>query len=252
MKIQAVALEQVVRLDGDKNVEIARRRAPRARFTLTREADSRPILDASRDVDIEGPRLGRPTAAAAGWAGILDDVACALTGRTGAFDREETLLGTNLARALARATGFRFRSVACSGAAAALAGHGRGHVDLGFAAFEGVLERNLQVVTEVGPSSAGAPGSPLAAHELTKQVVEDVGEGSAAEGKFETARPRSPGLIEGGMAELIVGGTLLPVGQNVVGFADFLEFLFGGSVIRILVRMVFHGQLSIGLLDVVR
>src|SRR6202043_3084384 len=48
-------------------------------------------------------------------------------------------------------------------------------------------------------------------------------------------------------AELIVHLPLLGVGENVVGFLNLLEFLFGGFIAGIQVRMIFAGKLSIGL-----
>jgi hypothetical protein len=53
------------------------------------------------------------------------------------------------------------------------------------------------------------------------------------------------------VSELVVGGALLGVGQDFVGFLGFLELLLGALVVRIAVRMMLHGQLAIGLLDVV-
>ena len=51
------------------------------------------------------------------------------------------------------------------------------------------------------------------------------------------------------MAVLVVGRTLLRVGQDFVGFLGFLEVLLGLRVVRVAVRMVLHGQLAVGLLD---
>jgi hypothetical protein len=52
------------------------------------------------------------------------------------------------------------------------------------------------------------------------------------------------------MAEPVIGGALLIVLQDVIGLADFLEFLFGRRVARIAVRMELHGELAIGLLEI--
>jgi hypothetical protein len=53
------------------------------------------------------------------------------------------------------------------------------------------------------------------------------------------------------VAVLVVGGALLRVGQDLVGFLGFLELLLGLGIVRIAVRMVLHGQLAVGLLDLV-
>src|SRR5690606_2356630 len=52
-----------------------------------------------------------------------------------------------------------------------------------------------------------------------------------------------------GMTELVVGGTLLIVLQDVIGLVNFLELLLGRRIARIAVRMILHGELAISLLD---
>jgi hypothetical protein len=53
------------------------------------------------------------------------------------------------------------------------------------------------------------------------------------------------------VAVLVVGGALLRVGEDLVGFLGLLELLLRLGVVRIAVRMVLHGQLAVGLLDLV-
>ena len=53
------------------------------------------------------------------------------------------------------------------------------------------------------------------------------------------------------MAILVVGRPFLRIRQDLVGFLGFLEMLFGLGIVRIAVRMEFHGQLAVGLLDLV-
>ena len=55
-----------------------------------------------------------------------------------------------------------------------------------------------------------------------------------------------------GMAHLVIGRPFLVVTQDFVGFADFLEFIFGRFVVGIFVRMKLHGLLAISLLDFIR
>src|SRR5262249_44755308 len=56
-----------------------------------------------------------------------------------------------------------------------------------------------------------------------------------------------------GVAVLVVGGALVRVGEHLVGLLGLLELLF--RLLRIVtlvaVRVVLHGQLAVGLLDVV-
>ena len=143
------------------------------------------------------------------------------------------------------------RARAGTGAVAGLAAHRAGNADRRLLAGEGVLQRYLHVVAEIGAAPGLPPAAPPrpAAHELAEQVVEHVGEAGAeveAGGAGAAAR-----AIEGGVTEAVVGRALLLVGEHVVGLGNLLELLLGDLVIRIAVRMVLHRELAIGLLEVV-
>ena len=66
---------------------------------------------------------------------------------------------------------------------------------------------------------------------------------------MEPAGPAALG--ESGVAIPIVGCAFLIVRQHIVGFAEFLEFLFGVRVVRILVRMKFYRELAISAFDLI-
>src|SRR4051794_40635290 len=51
------------------------------------------------------------------------------------------------------------------------------------------------------------------------------------------------------MAVAVIGGALLAVLQDFIGFVDFLEADFAGGIARILVRMPFHRELAEGRLE---
>jgi hypothetical protein len=59
----------------DEDVEIARRTAAQAGLSLARQADAGAGFDAGGDVDVERTVLLHPARAAAGLAGVLDDLA---------------------------------------------------------------------------------------------------------------------------------------------------------------------------------
>jgi hypothetical protein len=50
--------------------------------------------------------------------------------------------------------------------------------------------------------------------------------------------------------ELVVDRALLRVAQDLVGLLRFLEFMFRIRIVGIAVRVVFHGEAAIGLLDI--
>jgi len=50
---------------------------------------------------------------------------------------------------------------------------------------------------------------------------------------------------------LVIPASLVRIAQNFVGFGSFLEFLFSFLVAGVPVRMMLHGKLAIGLLDLI-
>ena len=59
----------------------------------------------------------------------------------------------------------------------------------------------------------------------------------------------SDAAVECGMAELVVGGALLRVLQDLVGLVDFLEAALGVVVSGIAIRMAFLGEPAVGGLE---
>src|SRR5690242_10688533 len=53
-------------------------------------------------------------------------------------------------------------------------------------------------------------------------------------------------ILKRGMTEAVIGGALLIVLQDVIGFVDFLEFDFGGVIAGIAVGVQLHRHLAIG------
>ena len=49
---------------------------------------------------------------------------------------------------------------------------------------------------------------------------------------------------------MVVGGAFLRVADRFVGFAEFLEFLLGGFVARVFIRVIFYREFAVGLFDV--
>src|SRR5262249_3726516 len=123
------------------------------------------------------------------------------------------------------------------------------HADLGGASRERFLQRDLEIVAQVA-AAVLAPSLLAAAAELAEQVLEDVAEGGREIERI-ALRP-SAALLEGGMAEAVIGGALLLVLQDVIGFVDFLELDLGGVVARILVRVQLHRELAERRLDLGR
>ena len=199
------------------------------------------------NVDRKRALLGQASVAAALAAGIGDHLAAALAGGTGAFDREEALRRADPADAAAGRAGLRAGARLCAAARAFVALDRGGNADLRRLAGEGLLQRDLHVVAKIGATlAAGAAGlaAPGAStHHLAEDVVEDVGH-RRGEVAAESARSRPAAVLEGRMAEPVVGGPLLRVLQHFVGFAELLELHLRLGITRIAVGVILHGELA--------
>ena len=134
-----------------------------------------------------------------------------------------------------------------AGAFANIAGfHGR-DADFCLGAESGLFQRDFEVVTQVGApvdvgTSAATPGR---AENLVENPTKSVGKASRTAAKTAHSRLR----VNAGMTELVVGRALLRVGENLVGLFRFFEMFFRFGIVRIAIRVVFHGQFAVGLLN---
>src|SRR5258706_12715968 len=121
----AVTLEDEMLGNREKNIEIARRPAIGPGSAFARQTDAGAFFHSRRYVHIQGAFLLHQTRAAAGLAGIADDLAAAAAGRAGALDGEKALGGSDLAMTGAGGAGV-VAGARCPGPArAAVAGrHG--------------------------------------------------------------------------------------------------------------------------------
>jgi hypothetical protein len=136
-----------------------------------------------------------------------------------------------------------------AGTVAGLAADQRRHVDLDGAADKGFFQRDVEIVPEVGtaqPRLSAATGSAgPSAHEVAEDVLEDVRHRRAELGP-EAGGAAAGAILEGSMAEAVIGGALLRILQAVIGLGYFLELVFGIVVAGIAVRMELHGKLAVG------
>jgi hypothetical protein len=109
-----------------------------------------------------------------------------------------------------------------------------------------LLEGDFEVVAQIGTAidirTTAATATP--AEDLVERCRRKASEKPPA-----PAAPMPACGIDTGVTVLVVGRTLLRVGEDLVGFLDFLEVLLGLGIVRIAVRMVLHRQLAVGLLD---
>src|ERR1700704_7101442 len=121
MQVGAVTLEERMRGEREKNIEVAARPASHPGLALAREADAGAVLDTRRDVDRQHA-LARDTAGArTGRARTVDHLATALASRAGPFQGEEALSVSDASGARAGRTGLGLGTGLGAGARAGLA-----------------------------------------------------------------------------------------------------------------------------------
>ena len=139
------------------------------------------------------------------------------------------------------------RALGGAGARTDIAGDTARHPDLGGAPGEGLLQGDFHVVAQVRAARRGIAAT---AHELAEHLVEDVGEASREIEVEAAARARAAAVLEGGVAEAIIGGALLLVPEDIVGLAEVLEAMFRRRIAGVAIRMELHRQLAIGGLQI--
>ena len=160
--IRAVTREDRVLAHRDRHEQIAVRAAVRAGVALVAHAEGLAVVDAGRDLDLDGLGVADLALAAAGGAGVGDDGtgAAALRARLRGLHghAHEVLLRAHGAGAVAIRTGLRGRAFLRAGAVAGAAGLDAGEGDLALAAEGRVFKADLDLADNVlalaRPSSA--------------------------------------------------------------------------------------------------
>src|SRR5690606_32251787 len=161
--------------------------------------------------------------------------------------RKEALLHPDLTVSVAGRAGLGLRAGLGTAAMAGVALFGGRNADFGLRPMRRLFERDFQVVAQV---CAAINGRAAACAPAAEDVAEDVAEGIREVG-VARARAGARARIDTRVAVTVVGGALVLVRENLVGFLRFLEVLFRLGVVRIAVRVVFHRELAVGPLQLV-
>src|SRR5574344_2192783 len=253
-EVESVPLEDVAFADADEHIEVAVLAAAESAGPLPRKAETRAVVDAGRDLEVDLAALGDVSGAAARAARLLDGGAFAAAGRAGLADLEESAAADDDA-----------------GTAAVPALLGEREVDRAGRAEEGLVEVDVEAEGHVVAALRRVRiGAPLLASAASEEIAE------AAEARPAAAAVSAENVSEHGedvlhvhaagpaeasgagsalerlMAELVVTLALVGVMENVIRLGRFLELLLGDLVAGIAVGMVLHRELAIGGLDLVR
>src|SRR5690606_31102067 len=156
----------------------------------------------------------------------------------------------HLAGSMAGIAGGGIGTLGRAGAVAGLALGQPRHLDLDAGAEHGLLQRQFQLIAQVGaPEHLRAATATAAAEDVTEHITEDVAE-VRARAETVAAGATAPLRIQAFMAVLVIDGPLGGVGEYFVGLLDLLELLLGLGIAGIAVGMQLHGEAPVGLLDV--
>ena len=176
-------------------------------------------------------------------AGVLDAGPGAPTLGTGLLDGEKALLHAHLTQAIAGGASARLGAGLGPGAAAMMALHQGGDADLDLLAGHRVFQAEIEVVAQIRAAVDAPTPAPAAAEDVAKDIAEDVAKAT------RRALTEAPLGIDPGMTELIIGRAFAGIREDLVGLLGLLELLFPLRA-GVTVRMVFHGQAPVGLLDI--
>ena len=106
----------------------------------------------------------------------------------------------------------------------------------------GLFEGEFHVVAQIGAAlaSRAAAAAPAAGAAHAEEIVENIGEGG---GEIGAEAMAAATLLEGGMAEAVIGGALVAVLEHLVGLVDFLESMLAIAVAGILSGCSFMASL---------
>ena len=226
-----------------------------ARFAFAGYAETGSVVDAGRNLDLQLlADLDRAVAVAL-RALLLDDLARAAAVRAGAdvdhLAEGRVLDDALLARAVADGACFYVAARFGAAAVAAVARFILRDLDFHFRAEGGLLKGNIHVEAQV--CAALRAVCRLAASLAAEEIGEDVFKAAEPAALTESAKAAEPteaacartagaAVFKGGVAELVVLGALVLIGQDLVGFVDFLKLFFGSfGVVPVFIRMVFDG-----------
>ena len=150
IKVRALTVKIGMLTDSQNHIKIAVRSPPLARFTFPTHTQTRPLLNACRDLEAQNFFVPNPTLPRASRASLTYHLTHSTALRAGARNGEEALLMSNLASPTATRTGDRFAPMLRPGAVAIAAGFRSGNLDLCFQTSRRFFQRNLQVVSQVG------------------------------------------------------------------------------------------------------
>jgi hypothetical protein len=248
--VVSFSLENRMRLDSDRNIQVARTASASSRFSLPGQPDLRAILNSGWNRNCQGAVPAFPAPSFASGAGIDNYLALssACLTRNGLNKlAEHVLMGaTQLSRAFAIFAGIR----GAIGFALAASATGA-HLDaLDFDLLVRAEYRLLKVHGHGSLKMRSTPGSTSARpcaclFAATEKGVENV---TKAAEDVESIEASSPAIsTDGSVTKLVVLRPLLRIGEDLISLVDLLKSICS-TIAPVSVWMILQSELSEGLL----
>src|SRR6266516_2477680 len=267
-EVVAAAPKQVVRVDVDRDEQVAGRAAASAGHALAPDAKPRTVTDAGGYPHVDRAGLRRDARAEAVGAGVVDDLARAAAVAARLAEPERTLVAADESRAAAGRADVWTGAGPGAAAVAGPAGTGSGQLQRKHGAVHGLVESEAYRRLDVGASrrpdvalaARGRPAGEQAAEDVAEPAgpgpgaatatTEEVGHGERRAAGRPTGEPAAEAAPAEQCPRLVVLLAAAVVGEHVVCLGHVLELCLGVGVTRVLVRMQLTSELAIGLLDV--
>lgn len=259
--IGAVAFEEVVGPDGDKDDEVAGGAAMFSLIAGAADGHSLSVVDTGGNFDGDFFPFVDHAFSAAGAAGLIDELTGAAAAGASLLSCHNAEGGPALhvddAGAAAIGASFWLGAVGAAGTVTVGAIFESFHVDLFFAAIDCVHKVDCKVSADTvallwGVCVTGLTGE-TAAEAAAKAAAEDCGEDIAHIEAIEAGAAGACAVIriDAGEAELIVAGFFLFIGEDLVSLVDFFEHIFGCFIAWIHIWVIFFCQFAVSALDFV-
>ena len=123
------------------------------------------------------------------------------------------------------------------------------HGDFGFCAENRFFKFQSNVFAQIGAALGAAASATAAAKHIAeaKEVPKDIAE-VLENGRVKASRTGT-GASHSGVAETVISGAFVSVGENRVGLAAFLELFFRIRIIGIAIRMIGQREFAISAFD---
>src|SRR5262245_22321441 len=169
-----------------------------------------------------------------------------MTGQARALKGEEALCMSNFACTAASRTRLRLGTGLGAASRASLARHRGWNADLRRFAGESLIEADFHIVPQVGAALAARTTAASACH--AEDAFKNVSEGRSEIGA-ESVSGAAHAVLEGSMAETVIGGAFITILEHIVGLVNLLESILAILVAWITIRMMLHGEFAKGRLE---